>query len=527
MLDTWIIREYKSKQRSWYPVVTDSELIFNWEEFPAFNNSTFEEIYFITKKNNSYRRSDWIHYISSAIYNSYKIRKNHIVIIANFSNRITKIGVVVAKTITNDHDRCIRFSVEWKKFQHEMIVENREFPKWHLVKSLEQNRSYSLLSGAEFVKSPGDSRTPWFDLMFFPEDQKVIVSRKAIKHKFLEDPLFFHTIKDDTGGTVKLFFGTNRNRTGSENPNDYFGNKPDGLSFGTCMVNIPKGHMQGEVERPFSFWVFKLHENEEDHVVLKSITEVESKSFFDELNEEIALKSEKAALIFLHGYNTSFAEASRRAAQITWDVPFNGISGFYSWPSQGNPLLYRKDIKLANASVPCFEEFITRMMDKSNVEKLHIIAHSMGSRLLLFTIKNIFRKTPIFSKLSTINQLVLAAPDFDQIDFQNNILPYFSRLGSRRTLYASDKDLALKVSEYLRGGLPRLGEAGDSIFVAEGLDTIDASNVESNWKNHSYIFDEKELLTDLFLLLKNGDGPLDRRLRPRKKFDLPYWLFPA
>ena len=76
-------------------------------------------------------------------------------------------------------------------------------------------------------------------------------------------------------------------------------------------------------------------------------------------------------------------------------------------------------------------------------------------------------------------------------------------------------------------GLPRPGEAGEDLFVAAGIDTIDASNVKSEPNGHGYIFDTKELLSDLFYLLKEGKAPVERRLKKRTwKENLFYWLFP-
>ena len=62
------------------------------------------------------------------------------------------------------------------------------------------------------------------------------------------------------------------------------------------------------------------------------------------------------------------------------------------------------------------------------------------------------------------------------------------------------------------------------MFVAAGIDTIDASNVKSEPNGHGYIFDTKELLSDLFYLLKEGKAPVERRLKKRTwKENLFYW----
>ncbi|MBK8451703.1 MAG: alpha/beta hydrolase [Saprospiraceae bacterium] len=234
-------------------------------------------------------------------------------------------------------------------------------------------------------------------------------------------------------------------------------------------------------------------------MVLKSITEISEQTFFTLLAEDVNKLSEKSAMIFIHGYNMTFAEAARRTAQIAWDIPFNGITGFYSWPSSGKKLSYPKDIEHADASIPYLEEFIENFVNQTKIENLHLIAHSMGNKLLTSSLINLSIKTKFSHKLNIFRQIVLAAPDIDQIVFKNTILPHFKNIGSRRTLYSSDKDKALHLSKEIRGGLARLGDAGNSLFVDRSLDTVDASNVKSRGNKHSYIFDTKELLADLFI----------------------------
>lgn len=332
--------------------------------------------------------------------------------------------------------------------------------------------------------------------------------------------------KEERGGKIILFYATDRNNNKTKNINKFYGSELSTLKYGFCEVNIPRGHVQGNIERPINFWAIEIPENESKHIVLKSINEIEKHDFFSTLSHNINQLSDKSAMIFIHGYNMTFAEAARRTAQIAWDIPFNGISCFFSWPSSGKKLSYFKDIEQADASIPYLEEFIENIVHQTKIENLHLIAHSMGNRLLTMSINQLSNKENFAEKLSIIKQIVLAAPDIDQNDFKNRILPQFRRIGSRRTLYSSDKDKALQISEEIRGGLSRLGDAGDSLFVDQAIDTIDASNIKSKGNNHSYIFDTKELLSDLYYLLNKGFDPISRRLQARIKNRLTYWLFP-
>jgi len=101
----------------------------------------------------------------------------------------------------------------------------------------------------------------------------------------------------------------------------------------------------------------------------------------------------------------------------------------------------------------------------------------------------------------------------------------FNKVGDQRTPYASDHDEALNSSSSLRSLRDRLGQIGNGIFVASGLDSVDASNLKTK-SSHSYIFEDKELLTDLYYIVNKGLPPEERRLQEINYAPLSYWLFP-
>ncbi|KRB56961.1 alpha/beta hydrolase [Flavobacterium sp. Root186] len=331
---------------------------------------------------------------------------------------------------------------------------------------------------------------------------------------------------EDIKKQVELFFATNRNRTGKDEVNLYFGDRLDKLRYGSCKINIPKDHIQGNIERPSKIlWLFSLSENDEKHIVLKKIEEKSEDNFYQWLKNDLPNTENKSALLFVHGYNNSFAEAAWRTGQIAYDTPFNGLTGFFSWPSSGNTIDYLKDIENADASIPELEKFVEDFIIKTEVKKMHIIAHSMGNRLITRALNNLANKASFKPYIKVINQIVLAAPDLDQDVFSNTILPTFKNIGFKRTLYASDKDKALNFSKTLRIGKIRLGQGGKNIFVSKDIDSIDASDVMSEGNHHSYIFETKELLMDMNILFEDGWEPKKRRLINKTKNGLFYWLF--
>lgn len=332
--------------------------------------------------------------------------------------------------------------------------------------------------------------------------------------------------REEEGSTVTLHYGTNRQATGDSQFNKFYGFNSGALRLGVCKVSIPKGHKQGKVERP-QLWKLQFKENPKKHVMIVGLEELDEAAFLSSFKKRLAEEeSGKSALLFIHGFNNSFAEAARQAGQLLYDLPFKGPGCFFSWPSAGKPTQYFPDVERADSSRKALHQFITLLIEKTGIEQLHILAHSMGGRLLSHTLTDLWNDAALLSKLNMIHQVVLAAPDIDQEVFRENILPAFVNIGQRRTLYASDIDMALNISAKLRGGRLRLGDAGDIPFLANGMDTIDATNVHTSITEHSYIFEAEKLLDDLHDLLQNGNDPKGRRLKPRKGPNgEPYWLF--
>ena len=358
-----------------------------------------------------------------------------------------------------------------------------------------------------------------------PVAPTIEMESRAESARIIEENLVFEeneTPKEDQGGMITVFYGTNRIPDSIEDGKQQYNNDDDDkLHFGTCDVHLPEGHVVGEVERPG--WFFP--ENEHIHVVIKDVTPLIKDDFILDFKRRLCERPKQHALVFIHGYHTTFEKAARRTAQLAWDVPFAGYTGFFSWPSAGKLVPYVGDDRQARGSVKMFQEFIKTLLEIEEIEQLHFIAHSMGSLLLTLTVKELTYDPTCIGKLEKIFQLILGAPDIDKKDFKDNILPAFSGVGAQRTMYASDRDLALEWSGVLRSFKDRVGFVGQDIFVEQGIDTVEASNLK-DVSRHGYIFESQDCLNDLFMLLTQGTPPAKRRLRQIRRNPLSYWLFP-
>ena len=137
------------------------------------------------------------------------------------------------------------------------------------------------------------------------------------------------------------------------------------------------------------------------------------------------------------------------------------------------------------------------LRDKLRVEKIHVVAHSMGNFLVL----NALRREP--QQTGSLAELILAAPDVDR-DFFKQVLPEVRHMFAGATLYASSADKALVGSRELARGIPRAGDVpADGPVLLDGVDTIDVTAIgdELLGVNHDVFATNRSLIDDIGLLL--------------------------
>lgn len=301
--------------------------------------------------------------------------------------------------------------------------------------------------------------------------------------------------------TIRVFYATDRAVEASDNRGPTYGGDPDPneqLHYGEVSVSIPRDHRMGELEGP-SIWRLEFKEDPKKDVVLQSVEPEDEAVFMKGVSSRVSHSQKKEILVFVHGFNTTFEDASRRTAQLAYDMAFDGPTILYSWPSQGsmNPIAYNKDGRNAALTAPHLEEFLKLLVAKSGATTVDIIAHSMGNRpvtqaLRDFAMENPGMKTPMF------NQVALMAPDVDAALFRQ-MSQAMEHSARRITLYASSRDAALRLSQYF-AGYQRAGEGLPHLIVLPGMDTVDASAVDTSLLGfyHSYFADSTTVLSDLF-----------------------------
>ena len=145
------------------------------------------------------------------------------------------------------------------------------------------------------------------------------------------------------------------------------------------LVSIPPNHKQGEIE-----WATTppWASPNVDYVSLrrKIPPDFGDKAFVQALNAQLAQRppGKRKVFLFIHGFNTMFAEGLYRLAQLAHDAKAPGVGVLFTWASRGKPTAYVYDLNSATAARDGLEHTL-RLLLSSNAEEVNVLAHSMGN----------------------------------------------------------------------------------------------------------------------------------------------------
>ena len=322
---------------------------------------------------------------------------------------------------------------------------------------------------------------------------------------------------------ITTYYATNRKRSGVQDPAKFYDLTDSGtVEYGRAIVSMPLSHTPGDLELP-SLWKLERRPDPNKHFVLKAVNPLRVDAALQEISQTLQVSPGKAVLLFVHGYNTTFQDAAMRTAQLAYDLKFPGVPLFFSWPSAGRPTSYLRDTDTAELSERHFAQLLDHLSRLPTTD-VYVIAHSMGNRIVTTGVRARVEKGQDTSK---VRELLLAAPDINADLFRTQIAPALARMrGTRTTVYASSKDLALRASSVLHE-YSRVGDTHPNVFVHPRIETIDASGVSllNRGYGHTYIMDSQAVLNDIHLLLQRRVSAKDRGLSAVGKAPALYWKF--
>ena len=285
---------------------------------------------------------------------------------------------------------------------------------------------------------------------------------------------------------------TVRNETGNLDPEDWYGDERDSMHAGQCTFSLASLSLLKPLSR--NGWIY-IPENLKQ---LESVTEVNESLFWPEFK----LNAQgKRPLLYVHGYNTSFAKACDQAALFQANFELDKRLILFSWPSDGSMINYTRDEADVYWRVVPLVGLLTRMVEEFGAGGFDVVAHSLGTRVLFLALVQAARKHQ--EVIPLLNQLVLTGADIDVGVFKQ-YLDLILPLAGNITVYASDNDRPLAISQEFHG-YPRVGQSGAHLDDIKGIDVIDITDVGvSSFSGHLYHLYHDSVRQDLDLLLSDG-----------------------
>lgn len=329
---------------------------------------------------------------------------------------------------------------------------------------------------------------------------------------------------------VRVFYGTNREvefdgtapvSNQEKDTSDVVARNAEQLSLGRADIWLPKlieeGGTRERGETPYLKGETPDEEEElAKYVFITRITAAGSEYFFSELDDALVDNGSFSLLLFVHGFNTAFEDALVRSAQLSVDLSRRdvfdvGVPVLFSWPSAGKVSLddYQGDRDRSLASAPYLEEFLDLLTGNADIDRINIVAHSMGNRVLTQALEDYAANYLERHPDKTIEfRIILVAADVDReiFDATTGIL---DNLEANITIYTSDADKALQAST-LVNKKKRLGDTDvDKPYIRENefYETVDASAVATELfgLGHSYYSDNPFILGDMLCAMAEAN----------------------
>lgn len=271
------------------------------------------------------------------------------------------------------------------------------------------------------------------------------------------------------------------------------------VKYGVCKISVPKNHEIGAIELAKD-----NRQSSQNFFKIAGATPLQQVDLIKQLKV-----SDRYPLVFVHGFNVRYQEAILRAAQIAYDMKYQGPIVLFTWPAGAgygfvedkmlNKTYADNTLNARNAIEP-FKNFLLEL--QKNKIHINLVVHSMGHQVVLPALKSIAENN---SGGALINQLVLNAPDFEANQFRQ-FSKDLKKVSSRITLYCSPNDKAMVASKAFNNNV-RLGACS---FV-DDVDVINVGLIDDPTLGlgHGY-YSSRAILNDVFQTLIGIDT--DKRL---------------
>jgi esterase/lipase superfamily enzyme len=204
---------------------------------------------------------------------------------------------------------------------------------------------------------------------------------------------------------------------------------------------------------------------------------------------------QRDVMLYVHGYNNSFADGVFRTVQLMHDFDLPGVGVHYSWPSAAHPLGYAYDRDSVLFARDGLEKLL-RLAGQANPDRIILVGHSLGAMMVMETLRQIEIGSPNWAARH-LGGVVLVSPDLD-IEVFKQQAQRFARLPDPFLIFVSQKDRALQLSSQINGNKTRLGLLEDPTKISDlPVTVVDLSEFARNSDDRHFTLGTSPLLIQL------------------------------
>lgn len=260
-------------------------------------------------------------------------------------------------------------------------------------------------------------------------------------------------------GTVReIYLATSR---GIEALPQRFGSDRASLSFARYEISVPPDRKEGSIKYATGKKIDPL----------RQMLTVDEDIYRGEADFRTALgvslrrsASDRRVIVFVHGFNNTYAEGLYRAAQMAHDLNVTSTVVHFSWPSSANALGYVHDRDSTLYSRDALETLLDDVA-AAGASEIVLVAHSMGGLLAMETLRSMALRGDA-GTLRKLSAVILISPDID-VDVFRSQMAVIPDPPQPFVIFGSPRDLMLKLSARVTGVSERLGNLSDTTLIAD------------------------------------------------------------
>ena len=263
------------------------------------------------------------------------------------------------------------------------------------------------------------------------------------------------------------------------------------------------------------------------------------RQFAELVNQRLTASGVKDVYIYVHGFRVVFDVPVLVAAELWHFLGYRGAFITYSWPSTPSVFAYLSDLEAAIIMARKLRLFLTYLAEETQVEKIHIVGFSAGSRLVVralsqLALLNADTTDEQIRKEVRIGNVIIVGGDISHEEFGAALADGLLRIPERTTIYVSSADRALvwarrlfrreRLGQMWAEDLPQ--RTVEFLRANPSLQFIDVTRAAgaTTGNGHAYLRKSPWVSSDLIALLGYDLGAAERGLE--KRADLPVWTFP-